>query len=183
MFDCTGVAASDLAGDVSRLLKATMKVMQAHYPERQRKLFVVNAPSWFTSCWSLISPWIDPATKTKISILGTDFHAELFKVIAPENVPLEFGGKDTTALGESPEEYALRACADRTNGGPGMSFKLSLEAQEKGAGDSSLCVSESPLVAGHLQDAADGQADRQGAGCAMSGAAAAVEEGTGTSGP
>ena len=78
---------------------------------------------------------VDPRTQEKISILGTDFHEELFKYVAPENVPKEFGGSDPTPLGESPEEHALRAVADACNGGPGASFARSLEAAAR-AGDS-----------------------------------------------
>ena len=56
----------------------------------------------------MISPHIDPATKVKISILGKNYHTELFEFIDPANVPVEFGGTDETPFGESSQEVALR---------------------------------------------------------------------------
>lgn len=107
MWDVTGVKSSDLGGDLTKLMMATMKVMQAHYPERTDRLFIVNAPRWFTTFWRVISPMVDPNTKQKIRILGDNFHEELFKYVAPENVPGEFGGNDPTPLGQSPEERQM----------------------------------------------------------------------------
>lgn len=46
VWDVTGIGMHDLAGDTLALLRATMKVMQAHYPERTEKLFIINAPGY-----------------------------------------------------------------------------------------------------------------------------------------
>mmetsp|Transcript_21866 Transcript_21866/g.39172 ORF Transcript_21866/g.39172 Transcript_21866/m.39172 type:complete len:350 (-) Transcript_21866:301-1350(-) len=113
IWDVTGVKMSDLSGGpyasrTRKLMIKTMQTMQQHYPERSGKLFIVNAPSWFTNLWRMISPHVDEATKKKISILGKNYHAELFEYIDPANVPKEFGGEDETPFGESPEEVALR---------------------------------------------------------------------------
>jgi hypothetical protein len=125
VYDCTGIKASDLTGDIFKLMKAMMKVMQAHYPERSDKMLIINAPKFFTTIWSIITPMIDPVTKTKIKICGANFQEELFSVVDPENVPVEFGGTDTTPFGQSEEEKALRAYADELNGGPGGSYAVS----------------------------------------------------------
>jgi len=50
-----------------------MGVISAHYPERAGKLFIVNAPFWFSTIWRVVSPLVDPNTRAKISILGSNY--------------------------------------------------------------------------------------------------------------
>lgn len=112
VWDVAGVKVSDISGgDFSQrtrtLMKQLMTTMQRHYPERSGALIILNAPSWFTSIWRLISPHIDVKTKKKITILGKEYHEKLFELVAPENVPKELGGTDSASFGESPEEIAL----------------------------------------------------------------------------
>jgi hypothetical protein len=98
-------------------------------------LFIINAPRWFTAMWAVIKTMVDPAVLHKIQILGPDFATELFKWVAPCNVPLEFGGTDQTPMGGSDEESALRELADRLNGGPGASYAVSLAARAAAEGE------------------------------------------------
>jgi len=41
----------------------------------------------------MVSPWLDPATLAKVSILGADYKDALLQDIPEENLPVEFGGK------------------------------------------------------------------------------------------
>ena len=88
-----------------------MAVIQAHYPERSDKLFIVNAPFWFAATWRVISPWIDPRTREKISILGGGYKAELRSYIGAANLPEALGGDDPTPMGQSTIELDMRAYA------------------------------------------------------------------------
>jgi hypothetical protein len=53
----------------------------------------IQAPYLFSTVWSLIKPWLDEATVRKIHILGRNYKSELQQYIAPENLPVDLGGK------------------------------------------------------------------------------------------
>jgi len=129
IWDVTGAGPYDLVGNARKLMAAIMKCMKDHYPARSEMLFIINAPQWFTAMWTVIKTMADPAVLDKIQILGADYTTELFKWVAPSNVPTEFGGEDLTPIGESDEEIALRKAADQLNGGPGASYAVSLAAR------------------------------------------------------
>jgi len=62
------------------------------------QLIIMNAPTSFTTIWSMIKPWLAPRTLDKISILGTnqpDQHATLLDLVSPENLPVALGGTCT----------------------------------------------------------------------------------------
>jgi len=79
-----------------RVFRRTLDVDQACYPERLRKMFLINAPFTFTAIWSLVSPWIDPHTANKIKIVGADFIDVLLQDIAEDQIPTEYGGTRKT---------------------------------------------------------------------------------------
>jgi CRAL/TRIO domain len=56
------------------------------------KFYIINAPWAFQFVWSVIKPWLDEVTVSKIDILGSDYKEALLKQISPENLPEEFGG-------------------------------------------------------------------------------------------
>lgn len=65
---------------------------QNHYPETMGFMFIINAPYLFSTVWSLVKPWLDPATQEKIHILGKNYKTELLKYIPPQNLPKNLGG-------------------------------------------------------------------------------------------
>ena len=73
-------------------LKTVTKMDSDNYPEMLGKLFVVNAPSFFRGMWSIISGFIDPRTRDKITILGSDFHKKLHESVDPSVLPVRYGG-------------------------------------------------------------------------------------------
>ena len=54
------------------LAKEVTGYFQQHYPERSDKIFLLNAPVFFSTLWRLIKPIIDPRTTAKISISSKD---------------------------------------------------------------------------------------------------------------
>jgi len=48
---------------------ATMSILQDHYPERLHRVLMLHAPSLFSGFYKVISPFIDPVTKTKINFV------------------------------------------------------------------------------------------------------------------
>lgn len=44
----------------------TLDILQKRYPERMKRSFIMYPPMVFTAFWTLIKPFIDPVTKSKI---------------------------------------------------------------------------------------------------------------------
>ena len=110
VIDLRGMGMRDFAGEVVDFVKKTSTFTAAHYPERSGSIFVINVPSWFSIIWKTVSPWIDPVTVNKITILGYGDAAitkALEAKIPPENIPPEYGGQ-SMPLGQSPEEAMFR---------------------------------------------------------------------------
>lgn len=77
---------------VKDYVMAASNIGQNHYPETMGHMFIINAPYLFATVWSLIKPWLDPATQEKIHILGKGYKDELVKYIPAENLPKNLGG-------------------------------------------------------------------------------------------
>jgi hypothetical protein len=56
------------------------------------KFYIINAPWAFSAVWSVIKPWLDEVTVSKIDILGGSYKETLLKQISPQNLPEGFGG-------------------------------------------------------------------------------------------
>jgi len=117
VIDLRGMGMRDFAGEVVDFVKKTSAFTAAHYPERSGSIFVINVPSWFSIIWKTVSPWIDPVTANKITILGYGEEAitkALQAKISIENIPPEYGGR-SMPLGKSPEEAMFREKMERNN--------------------------------------------------------------------
>ena len=65
---------------------------QDRYPECMGKFYIINAPWAFSAVWSIIKPWLDEVTVSKVEILGSGYKDKLLEQIPVENLPKEFGG-------------------------------------------------------------------------------------------
>ena len=62
--------------------------MQKHYPERQSRILVVNAPWWFAGIWKGVSGVLSSGTQAKLQIRGTNFLPTLLEHVDPSQVCL-----------------------------------------------------------------------------------------------
>ncbi|CAA0838723.1 Patellin-5 [Striga hermonthica] len=99
---CTFVQVTDLKNSPGLLLfkkelrQATnqaLQLLQDNYPEFVAKQVFVNVPWWYVAYNRMISPFLTQRTKSKFVFAGPTKTAEtLFKYIAPEQVPVQYGG-------------------------------------------------------------------------------------------
>lgn len=78
----------------------------SHYPETVERIFIVGAPSFFTTIWGFIVKWFDKATTGKIEVLAAgEVTEELGRYIRREDLPRRYGG-------ELDWEYGDPSCPD-----------------------------------------------------------------------
>ncbi|XP_071735764.1 CRAL-TRIO domain-containing protein YKL091C-like [Rutidosis leptorrhynchoides] len=78
----------------ARGLISGFQFLQAYYPERLERLYVLNMPSFFVSVWKMISYFLEKATLDKIVIVTNEEQRKRFVMeIGTEALPEEFGGE------------------------------------------------------------------------------------------
>ncbi|CAN0409611.1 unnamed protein product [Ectocarpus sp. 13 AM-2016] len=60
--------------------------MQKHYPERQSRILVVNAPWWFAGIWKGVSGVLSSGTQAKLQIRGKNFLPALLEHVDASQV-------------------------------------------------------------------------------------------------
>jgi hypothetical protein len=94
VFDMTGLNYS-LDTRALNIFKRCIAIDERYYPERLKHFFVINAPWFFTAVWAIVRPWIDPVTREKFQILGSDFMSTLSKYVDADQIPSLMGGAQT----------------------------------------------------------------------------------------
>ena len=92
ILDLNGVSISNFYR-VKDYVMQMSAIGQDRYPETMGKFYIINAPWAFSAVWSIIKPWLDEVTVSKIDILGRDYKGKLLAQIPAENLPKEFGGQ------------------------------------------------------------------------------------------
>jgi len=82
---------------VKDLLGEVIKISDNYYPETSNRLYIINAPSVFSTIWGYIKGWLDARTASRVFILGSDYKQALLEHVAPENLPSHYGGTCTCA--------------------------------------------------------------------------------------
>jgi hypothetical protein len=100
VLDVKGIRIADITVDVISFIKKSSEIIDSHFPFRVQRLVICNAPSWFSSVWTMVARVLPDSVRKKISIIhGVD---GLNAVIDPSQRPEEYGGTDVP-LGQSPE--------------------------------------------------------------------------------
>ncbi|GAA0187025.1 hypothetical protein LIER_34313 [Lithospermum erythrorhizon] len=79
--------------DLRQAISQALELFQDNYPEFVAKQVYINVPWWFRAYYSMINVIFSPRTKSKFVFAGPSRSAGiLFKYIAPEKVPVRYGG-------------------------------------------------------------------------------------------
>jgi len=113
VMDVKSISLSKLSGDVLTYLKAASEINSAHYPLSQKKIFVINAPFWFSGAWGGIRNVLPRSARENTSVSSGNFYAELVKDIDPGEIPVEYGGQSQFRLGDSEQEREMKAMVER----------------------------------------------------------------------
>jgi CRAL/TRIO domain len=91
IMDLQGVSLSNFYR-VKDYVMATASLGQNRYPEIMGKFYIINAPWAFSAVWTMIKPWLDEVTVSKIDIVGSNYRDKLLAQIPVENLPKDLGG-------------------------------------------------------------------------------------------
>ncbi|CAM8942841.1 unnamed protein product [Rhodiola kirilowii] len=82
-----------------RAFTTGFQLVQAYYPERLEKCFMINMPRFFVSVWRIISRFLDKATLEKIKIVNSEDEKEdLINEVGAAVLPEMCGGKAELTL-------------------------------------------------------------------------------------
>jgi len=99
-----------------RFLKGTSVIDKNFYPETLGILLMINAPRIAPMLWKILKPMLDANTQKKVHIIGSDYQKTLLEHIAPDQLPVEYGGtcshKDGACIPEVPLAVAKKACSE-----------------------------------------------------------------------
>lgn len=102
IIDLSGVGPRIFWSMRAHLQKAST-MATSHYPETVERIFIVGAPSFFTTIWGFIIKWFDKATTGKIDVLATGEVTErLGEYIRKEDLPKMYGGDLEWEYGDQP---------------------------------------------------------------------------------
>ncbi|KAM7463396.1 hypothetical protein LguiA_031517 [Lonicera macranthoides] len=78
----------------ARGLITGFQFLQAYYPERLAKCFILDMPWFFLSVWRMVSHFLEKATLEKIVIVSNEEERrEFIREIGEEVLPEEYGGR------------------------------------------------------------------------------------------
>ncbi|KAK8946944.1 Patellin-5 [Platanthera zijinensis] len=79
--------------ELRQATKKALALLQDSYPEFVAKQVFINVPWWYLAYNRVMSPFFTQRTKSKFVFAGPSKSAEtLFRYIAPEHVPVQYGG-------------------------------------------------------------------------------------------
>jgi hypothetical protein len=85
----------DCGRPMVQFAKTLAAIDQDNYPEHLSKLFIINAPGFFTTVWKLVRFFLDDRTKTKIFILDAKEQKQVLdRYIEEKYLPTFAGGSN-----------------------------------------------------------------------------------------
>lgn len=106
--------------ELRQATKQALNLLQDNYPEFVAKQIFINVPWWYLAFNRMISPFLTQRTKSKFVFASPSKSAEaLFKYIAPEQVPVQYGGlsregEQEFSVADAVTEVTIKAATKHT---------------------------------------------------------------------
>jgi len=100
IMDLTGLGVHHLHSTGLQALKRIMNQSDSYYPERAKRVLVINAPRIFAAIWKIVQHFLDPVTREKVQIYQDGATEQLFKYISPDQLPRFLGGTGVNGAGD-----------------------------------------------------------------------------------
>ncbi len=109
ILDMKGVRIGDIKGEASKFLRATVSMLERHYPARSDCINIINVPWWFDVIWKLVKPLLSEETRRKINPYDKSCVQDaLLKIVDEDQLPKEYGGSCTYEFCQHPMEMDMR---------------------------------------------------------------------------
>lgn len=94
ILDMAQLTVAQLNSRTMAIIKEQSAIDSLCFPETMNKMFIINAPTFFTATWKIIKGWIDPRTANKVAVLGprSSWEPKLLEYIDAEQLPSDYGG-------------------------------------------------------------------------------------------
>jgi hypothetical protein len=98
-------------------LRPTAALLEAYYPEFVGGATCVNAPPLFVHLWAVVSPWLSPGVRERVSTADAEHTPDALKRIAPPHaLPCAYGGTCAAPPDDVCAALGVEACAMRAAG-------------------------------------------------------------------
>ncbi|KAL7578218.1 hypothetical protein ACA910_012642 [Epithemia clementina (nom. ined.)] len=89
--------------------KSVAKVLQNHYPERLKRLVILDPPFWIKAMYKMVSPFLDPLTKKKFVVCsGPEQKRVVMEEFVEPEQAMPFMRPDGKLTGEVDVQHYLR---------------------------------------------------------------------------
>jgi hypothetical protein len=113
----------------NQVTNQALQILQDNYPEFVARQVFVNVPWWYLAFNRMISPFLTLRTKSKFVFAGPSKSAEtLFKYIAPEHVPVQYGGLSR----EGEQEFTISDAVTEFTVKPAAKHIIEIPVSESG---------------------------------------------------
>lgn len=95
IMDMANLTVGQLNSRTLAIIKEQSAIDSLCFPETMNKMFIVNAPRFFTATWTIIKGWLDPRTANKVEVLGSPsvWQKKLLDYVDEDQLPSDYGGK------------------------------------------------------------------------------------------
>ncbi|KAH8098402.1 hypothetical protein JL720_1345 [Aureococcus anophagefferens] len=116
-----GLRFSEVNSFLLRLVATASDVLNNLAPFRVRRIFILNAPSWFGAAWAGVRRVLPAETRHKVTIVGADYASTLAELADHDELPSTYGGGGPP-LSQAEDELDMLEAACVLNSGGAVDF-------------------------------------------------------------
>ncbi|XP_058267548.1 SEC14-like protein 2 isoform X2 [Hemibagrus wyckioides] len=99
IYDCEDLGLKHIWKPAVEAYGEILTMFEENYPEGLKRVLLIKAPKIFPIAYNLIKPFLCEETRRKIIIIGSNWKEVLQKYVAPDQLPVIYGGTMTDPNG------------------------------------------------------------------------------------